>query len=145
MNLAQKIINMNEHCDQGEIAESLQIPKEIVQGIIDGTIDGDSLDAFDPSRPYELRLVKEDGLKVIEQKLEEIESRKSKNKARQMLSKIWGGMLDAIWIVALVVCVSCAIYGFYLVGQTSGFENEVLTKVALLFEGVFNRIVGIIT
>lgn len=159
MNLAQKITDMNEYCDQETIAESLQIPKEIVKGVIDGTINGNSLDEFDPSRPYELKLVKEDGLKVVEQKLDKIESSrkeeleaigqklekiesKKTNKTKKTLSTIWGLVLDAIWFVALVVCVSCAIYGFYLVGQNSGFENEVLTKAAMFIKDAFDKIVG---
>lgn len=159
MNLAQKITDMNEYCDQETIAESLQIPKEIVKGVVNGTIDGNSLDKFDPSRPYELKLVKEDGLKVVEQKLEKIESSrkeeleaigqklekiesKKTNKTKKTLSTIWGVVLDSIWFVALVVCVSCAIYGLYAVGQNNGFENEILTKAAMFIKDVFDKIVG---
>ena len=54
-----------------------------------------------------------------------------------------GGVLDAIWFMALVICVSCAIYGFYLVGQSSGFENELLTKAAVFIEDIFNKVVGL--
>ena len=161
MNLAQKITNMNEYCDQETIADSLQIPKEIIKGVLDGTIDGSSLDEFDPSRPYELKLVKEDGLKVVEQKLEKIESsrkeeleaigqklekiesRKTKNKAKQIFSTIWELILDAIWFLALVICVSCAIYGLYIAGQVGGFENEVLTKIAMFIGGVFDKIIAL--
>ncbi len=151
---------MNEYCDQKTISESLRIPEEIVQGVLDGTVGGNSLDEFDPSRPYELKLVREDGLKVVEQKLDKIESsrkeeleaigqklgkiesKRTKNRVKQILSTIWGLVLDAIWFVALVVCVSCAIYGFYLAGQNSGFENGILTKTAIFIEDVFYKAVG---
>lgn len=160
MNLAEKITDMNEYCDQETIAESLQIPKEIVKGVVDGTIDGNSLDEFDPSRPYELKLVKEDGLKVVEQKLDKIESSrkeeleaigkklekiesKKTNKAKQIFSGIWGLMLDGIWFVALVICVSCAIYGLYAVGQNNGFENEIITKIAVFIQDICGKLTSL--
>ncbi len=160
MNLAQKIADMNEYCDQETIAESLQIPKEIVKGVVNGTIDSNSLDEFDPSRPYELKLVKEDGLKVVEQKLDKIESSRNReletigqkldqieskktSKAKQILLMIWGLVLDAIWFVALVICVSCAIYGLYAVGQNNGLENEIITKIAVFVQDIFGKLTSL--
>ncbi|HBK68963.1 MAG TPA: hypothetical protein DDZ91_10000 [Firmicutes bacterium] len=144
MNLAQRIIDMSEICDQEAIVKSLQIPEEIVRGVIDGTIDNESLNGFDPSRPYEIKLVKENGLKVIEQKLDQIVSVKDKALKKRIFSKAWGVFLDGVWILALVVCVSCAIYGFYSVGQVNGFENEILTKSALFIKGVFCKLTSIL-
>ena len=144
MNLAQKIVNMSEYCDQESISKSLQIPEDIVQGIIDGTLSNESLDGFDPSRPYEIKILKENGLKVIEQKLDQIVSAKDKALKKRIFSKAWGVFLDGVWILALVVCVSCSIYGFYSVGQINGFENEILTKSALFIKGVFCKLTSIL-
>ena len=140
VNLARKIIDMHVYCEPKAIADSLQIPEEIVLGIIDGTLDSSSLDDFDPSRPYEIKVVREDGLKVIEQKLEKIESARSKSRALQMFSRVWGLLLDAIWVIGLLICVGCTIYGLYFVGQANGFENEILTKAANYIEDVFIKL-----
>lgn len=140
MSLAQKITDMYDYCDQETIAKSLQIPEEIVQGIIDGTIESSSLDDFDPSKPYEIKLVKENGLKIIEQKLDKMESLALKKKKKRAISKAWGILLDGIWLLAVIICVSCAIYGLYYAGQINGFEHPVLTHTAIFIQETFIKI-----
>lgn len=129
--LAKTILEMNNYCEVPDIARQLQIPLEIVEGILNDTIDANALEDYDPSKPPELKLVKEDGVKIIEQKLEQLTQPK---KPKKKTKRLWNFTLDIIWLVALFVSLSASAWVVYQVGQQVGFEHPWLTYYATYIE-----------
>lgn len=129
--LAKTILEMNNYCEVPDIARQLQIPLEIVEGILNDTIDANALEDYDPSKPPELKLVKEDGVKIIEQKLVQLTQTK---KPKKKTKSLWNFTLDIIWLVALFVSLSASAWVVYYVGQQVGFEHPWLTNYATYLE-----------
>lgn len=132
MSLAETILEMNQYCEVPDIARQLQIPLEIVEGVLNNTVDVTALEGYDPSKPPELKLIKEDGVKIIEQKLEQLtkQPRKTKKKAKSL----WNLTLDIVWLLALFISLSASAWVVYYVGQQVGFEHPWLTNYATFLE-----------
>ena len=122
---------MTSHCDNNTISQILGIPIEIIEGLLSGRISEDVLEQYNPAKPPELKLVKEDGVKIIEQKLDQLTQTK---KPKKKTKSLWNFTLDIIWLVALFVSLSASAWVVYYVGQQVGFEHPWLTYYATYIE-----------
>lgn len=59
MDLLEKIKSMREFLDVEEIAKAIEIPAEIIKGVLEGTIDEDILKEYDVEKPPEIRVVEQ--------------------------------------------------------------------------------------
>lgn len=58
-NLAQRIREMSKVVDEEYIARALNIPLDIIRGVLSGEIPDEALENFDPSRPPDVRIVEQ--------------------------------------------------------------------------------------
>lgn len=56
-NLAEKIRKMAEICDTETIARALNLPEEVVKGVIEGSISDDILESYNPAKPPEIKII----------------------------------------------------------------------------------------
>lgn len=59
MNLGDKIRSMSELLTSEEIAKAIEIPEELVKGVLSGGIPDSVLDEYDPEKPPEIRIVEQ--------------------------------------------------------------------------------------
>ena len=59
MNLGDKIRSMSELLTSEEIAKAIEIPEELVKGVLSGDIPDSVLDEYDPEKPPEIRIVEQ--------------------------------------------------------------------------------------
>lgn len=55
--IAQRIRDMSEHLGEEHIARALDLPVDVVHGVLKGTISDEVLKDYDPARPLDVRLV----------------------------------------------------------------------------------------
>jgi len=59
LNLGDKIRSMSELLTSEEIAKAIEIPEELVKGVLSGDIPDSVLDEYDPEKPPEIRIVEQ--------------------------------------------------------------------------------------
>lgn len=59
-----------------------------------------------------------------------------------LLSRLWGLALDVIWLLAVAVLVSAAVWSLYLYGRHAGWEHPALTAAARWIEAAWSWIGG---
>lgn len=137
LDIAQKIRQMNEYCeDTQQIADTLGMSKEVIDKFLDGIVPADALESYDLSKPPDIRVVKDDNIKTVEEKLSKIEDKIKPS----FFFTAWEWFKNIVWLSAIALSASVTIYLVYLAGLEKGFEYELLTRFALGIESVFKAV-----
>lgn len=67
-------------------------------------------------------------------------TRKARRATLGLVATLWGLALDALWLVAVLIIVSAAIWSLYLYGQQAGWEYPLLTKAAVVIENIWKGV-----
>jgi len=71
-------------------------------------------------------------------------AKQARRAALGLFSRLWNLAMDAVWLLAVAMVVSAAVWSLYLYGQKTGWEHPLLTGAAHLIEecwkGVWERV-----